>query len=67
MASRARELQKKAVLFAAGAAVLGLAPMLSITHGHRWLGVALIGVQILLLIVAIRFFVEMQRARSAGQ
>lgn len=67
MASRARELQKKAVLAAAGAAVLGVAPMLAMMHGHRWLGLGFIGVQVVLLVMAFRFLVAMQRARAAGE
>jgi hypothetical protein len=67
MASRAREFQKKTVFSAAGAAVLGVAPMLAMAHGHRWLGFGLIGVQVVLVVMAIRFLFAMQRARSAGQ
>jgi CHASE2 domain-containing sensor protein len=64
MASRAREYQKKAVVTAAGAACLGMAPMLAMTHGHRWLGFVFIAVQVVLLVAAMRFFVEMKKARQ---
>jgi len=65
MAGRARELQKKAVVTAAGAAMLGAAPALAMTHGHRWLGFFFIAVQVVLLVAAMRFFVEMKKAKDA--
>lgn len=67
MASRARELQRKAVTTAAGAACLGVVPMLAMTHGHRGLGLVVIAIQVVLVAAAIRYMAAMQRARSSGE
>jgi len=60
-------LRKKAVVTAAGAAVLGAAPTLAMTHGHRWLGLLAIGIQVVLIAVATRYLVEMKKAKAAGE
>lgn len=66
-AGKAGRYQRKAVGSAACAACLGIAPMLAITHGHRWLGFALIAVQVVLLVAAMSFLVEMKKAKNAGE
>jgi hypothetical protein len=62
--SKVEDLRRKAVVFAAGAAVLAAGPALSMTHGHRILGFVFIGIQVLLLVMAVRFLAEMKRLRS---
>lgn len=63
--SQASELRRRAVVTAAGAAVLGAAPALFITHGHRWIGFLVIGIQVVLLVAAMRFLTESKRLRAA--
>ncbi|HEX4036548.1 MAG TPA: hypothetical protein VHX37_00705 [Acidobacteriaceae bacterium] len=60
-------MQKKAVVSAAGAVVLGMAPLLAMKDGHRWVGLVFIGVQVVLLVVAIRYLVAMKQARAARE
>jgi hypothetical protein len=67
MRSKAGELRRKAVVTAAGAAVLGAGPALFMTHGHRWVGFVVIGIQIVLLVAAMRFLRESKRLRPAGR
>jgi hypothetical protein len=64
VASRVAELRKRAVVTAAGAAAMGAAPMLAMTHGHRWLGYEFMAVQVVLIGAAIRFVVQMRRAKA---
>lgn len=64
MASKAAELQRRAVVTAAGVAVLGAGPALFITHGHRWIAFVCIGIQIALLVAAMRFLTESKRLRA---
>lgn len=66
-AGKAGQYQRKAVVTAAGAAMLGAAPALAMTHGHRWLGFVFIAVQVVLLVAAMRFFVEMKKAKNAHE
>lgn len=65
--SQASELQRRAVVTAAGAAVLGAAPALFIMHGHRWIGFLVIGIQIVLLVAAMRFLTEAKRLKAIGR
>lgn len=60
-------MRKKAVVTAAGAAALGAAPMLAMTHGHRWLGLLAIGIQVVLIVAAMRYVMEMKKAKAAGE
>jgi len=64
MTSEARALRKRAVTTAAGAAALGAAPMLAMTHGHRGFAFLLMGLQVVLIVAAMRFMVEMKRAKA---
>jgi hypothetical protein len=36
------------------------------THGHRALGFVFIGIQVVLLVLAVRFLAEMKRLKAAG-
>jgi len=65
MAGNAAELRRRAVITAAGAAVLGAAPALFMTHGHRWIAFVVIGIQIVLLVAAMRLLTESKRQRAA--
>jgi hypothetical protein len=47
---KVEELRRKTVITAAGAAVLAAGPALSMTHGHRWLGVIFIAIQSVLIV-----------------
>ncbi len=62
MTDKVNDLRRKTVISAAGAAVLAAGPALSMTHGHRVLGLVIIGIQVVLLVVAVRFFAEMKKA-----
>jgi hypothetical protein len=46
-------LRRKAVLYAAAVAFLAAVPGLSFSHGHRFLGFACLGVQVVLLALSI--------------
>lgn len=59
--SKAERLRRHSVVTAALAAVLGIGPALAMPHRHFLLGFVCIGVQILLLIVALRLFTESKR------
>jgi len=61
---KAGELQRKAVVTAAGAAALGAAPALSMAHGHHWLGFSFIGLQLVLIVMAMNFVVQMKRVKA---
>ncbi len=52
---------------AAGAAVLGAAPTISITHGHRWIAFVFIGIQVVLIVRAVMLLAEMKKAKAAEQ
>jgi hypothetical protein len=64
--SKVEDLRRRAVTTAAGAAVLGAAPAVSMTHGHRWLGFVFIGLQVLMIVQALRFLNQMKRLKSEG-
>ncbi len=57
-------LRRRAVLMAAMAAVLGGVPAIGLAHGHHWLSFTCIGLQVILLTLAISYLV---RARRAGE
>jgi hypothetical protein len=58
------DLRRKAVIAAAMCAILGGFVPLGL-HAHRWIAFACIGAQAVLLVMAIRFFVQSNRPRSA--
>jgi hypothetical protein len=64
--TKVEDLRRKTVIYAAGAAVLAAVPALSMTHGHRVLGFVFIGIQVVLLVLALRFLAQMRRLKSAG-
>jgi len=63
MTSKVADLRRKAVTSAAGAAVLGGFEVISVTHGHRWLAFGFLGLQVVLIVMAI---VLLARMKSAG-
>jgi hypothetical protein len=46
--------------------VLGAAPAVSMTHGHRWLGFIFIGIQVVLIVQALALLARMKKAKSEG-
>jgi hypothetical protein len=65
--SKAEELQRKAAVTAASCAVLAGIPALTMTHGLLWVGFVGIGVQVVLLALAIRYGTEARRGKAAEQ
>jgi len=63
---KVEELRRKAVACAASCAALAGVPALTLAHGHRWVGFACIGVQVVLLVFSIRFLAALKRARAAA-
>ncbi|HLJ79144.1 MAG TPA: hypothetical protein VKT75_17115 [Acidobacteriaceae bacterium] len=53
---KAEALRRKAVIMAATCAALGGIPAVTMTHGHRWIGFTAIAIQIVLLVIAVRFY-----------
>jgi hypothetical protein len=51
--SRVERLRRGVVISAAGAAALGGAEAVGMTHGHRWLAFAFIGLQVVLVVEAL--------------
>jgi hypothetical protein len=51
--SRVERLRRGVVIVAGGAAALGGAAAIGMTHGHRWLAFALIGLQVVLVVEAL--------------
>ena len=65
--TKAEALRRKAVIFAAACAALGGIPAVTMTHGHRWIGFAAIAVQIVLLVIAVKFYRQSMELISAGR
>jgi hypothetical protein len=59
--TRTDALRRKAVITAACCAILGGFVPLTL-HVHRWLAFVLIGLQMILLVTAIRFFLQSNRS-----
>ena len=64
---KAAALRRKAVIFAAACAALGGIPAVTMTHGHRWIGLAAIAVQIVLLVFAVNFYRQSMTLISANR
>ncbi|HKO11877.1 MAG TPA: hypothetical protein VJV22_07915 [Acidobacteriaceae bacterium] len=64
---KAEALRRKAVIFAAACAALGGIPVVTMTHGHRWIGFAAIAVQLILLVVAVNFYRQSMSLVSANR
>lgn len=65
--SKAEALRRKAVIFAAACAALGGIPAVTMTHGHRLIGFACIGVQIVLLVIAVNLYRQSMSLISASR
>ena len=65
--SRVERLRRGAVTAAAGAAVLGGAVAVGMTHGHRWLAFVFIGMQVVLLVEALLLLARMKKVKSEGR
>ena len=63
--SRMDPLRRKAVVLAACAACLGGLPALTMMHGHRVLGFAVIGLQIVLLVAAMNLLARSKREQNS--
>jgi membrane protein implicated in regulation of membrane protease activity len=57
--------RRKAVILAASCAILGGFVPLGL-HGHRWIAFVCIAAQAVLLVMALRFFVQSNRQDSAS-
>ena len=64
--TRVERLRRSAVTSAAGAAVLGGGVAVSMTHGHRWLGFVLIGIQVVLLVEALLLLARLKKVKAEG-
>jgi membrane protein DedA with SNARE-associated domain len=62
---KAARSRKLAIVTAALTAVLGSVPAFTMTHGHRLLGFVTIGVQVVLLVLAIHYLVQYRRQSAA--
>jgi hypothetical protein len=62
--TKADELRGKSVAASASCAVLAVVPAVTMTHGLVWVGCVSIGVQVVLLVVAIRYLTESRKARA---
>ena len=58
------DLRRRAVTAAAGAAVLGWAEVVGITHGHHWLAFVFIGMQAVLIVMALVLLSRMKKAKA---
>jgi uncharacterized membrane protein len=62
--SRVERLRRSTVICAAAAAVLGGAEAIGATHGHRWLALAIIGVQVVLVVEALLLLARMKKLKA---
>jgi len=64
--SRVERIRRGVVIAAAGAAVLGGAEAIGLTHGHRWLAFVFIGIQVVLIGEALLLLVRMKKVKAEG-
>ena len=64
---KAEAKRRQAVIVAAACAAMGGILPVTLHHGHRWIGFALIGVQIILLVIAVNFYRQSMSLISAGR
>jgi hypothetical protein len=64
--SRVERLRWSAVIAAGGAAALGGAEAMGLTHGHRWLAFVLLGLQVVLIVEALLLLARMKKVKAAG-
>lgn len=64
---KAGALRRKAVMTAALCAMVGGGAIAFMQPGHRWIGFACIGVQIILLVIAVNFYRQSMALTSAGR
>lgn len=64
---KAAALRRKAVIVAAACAALGGIPVVTMTHGHHWIGFTVIAVQVVLLVIAVNFYRQSMALTSAGR
>ena len=61
---RIGRLQRGVVIAAGGAAVLGGAEVVGITHGHRWLAFVFIGLQVVLIVEALLLLARLKKVKA---
>lgn len=64
--NRVERLRRSAVISAAGAAVLGGAEVIGVTHGHRWLAFVLLGIQVVLIVEALLLLARLKKVKAEG-
>ena len=62
--SRVERLQRSAVICAAGAAILGGVEVVGATHGHRWLALVFIGLQVVLIVEALLLLARKKKVKA---
>jgi hypothetical protein len=65
--SRVERLRRGAVVAGAGAALLGAAEAMGMTHGHRWLALGFVALQMMLIVEAVLLLVRLKRVKAEGQ
>ena len=64
---KAEALRRKAVIVAAACCALGGVLPITLHHGHRWIGFACMGAQIVLLVVAVTLYRQSMSLVSADR
>jgi hypothetical protein len=62
--SRVERLRRGIAIAAGGAAALGGAEAVGLTHGHRWLAWLIIGLQVMLIVEALLLLVRLKKVRA---
>ena len=62
--SEAGRLRRAGVACAAMVAVLAIVPALMMEHGHRWVGFAGIGLQVVLLVIALTLLAKAKKVAA---
>ncbi len=62
--SRVERLRRGVVIAAAGAAALGGAEAVGMTHGHRWLAFVFIGLQVVLTVEALLLLARWKKLKA---
>lgn len=64
---KAAALRRKAVITAALCAMVGGGAIAFMHPGHRWIGFACIGIQLVLLVIAVNFYRQSMALHSPGR
>lgn len=63
--TRVERIRRSMVIAGGGAAALGGAEAIGITHGHRWLAFVFIGVQVVLIVEALLLLARWKKVKAA--